>query len=93
MLNEELLKRYSEICQAVKSLEEEKKIIGEMVSAHMEELKADKIQSPIGTFSFAERTKWIYTREVEVAKEEMEAIIAKAETTKFLRFQGLKSKE
>jgi hypothetical protein len=98
-MNEQLFTQYAEVCVRLKELEEVKKKIGEQVSEHMRELKAQKIQSPVGTFSFAERVTWKYTDEVAMAKEEMEAIMeeeqkngkATAETTQFLRFQSSKT--
>lgn len=100
-MDETLFQKYADVCTRLKALEDEKKEIGLVVAEHMNELKADKIQSPIGTFSFTERTTWSFSEEVAIAEEEVDAIkeeekkngIAKSTVARSLRFQGLKAKE
>lgn len=101
MPDEQLLTLYAGICDQLKQLEEQKKSIGEEVVKHMKGLKARKIKSSIGTFSFASRVAWKYTDEVKIAEEEVEAVKAEerengkatSETTQYLRFQSPKITE
>lgn len=97
MTDAEVLKRYAEVCSAIKRLETEKEELKESVSIVIERINPDddnKVDTDFGTFSNVTKRKYKYTPFVESLKNELDLAKEKEEQegtaeyteTKYVKF-------
>jgi hypothetical protein len=73
-MNKENFKRYAELKTQAKQIEEEMKLLQPAIIADMEAESSDKVQTPVGNFTFVSRKTWKYTSAVKEAADVVEKL-------------------
>ncbi len=67
----EILKRYSEIKQQIRSLEDEESLLKDIIIKEMGEEKVKTYPTVFGKFTVAEKLNWIYSPKVKSLEEKL----------------------
>lgn len=86
-----MFKEYAEITLQIKSLEEKKDALNEVLFKELLALEVDQVKSELGTFYFTARKTWTYPTYVKEAEAVHKELKKKAETTGEATFEEKKS--